>query len=232
MHEIEKIKKAIVKSATELVTGGFKPTNSTAESWIGRVYLYKAEEEIPKDSNGNLMLPLFQLCLDNITNIPEVLADTKALTVFISKEIPLALTPNGSNWLLREYKKSDILTIKDFANKNSYIKPFPLRPQEVKEDYPVWDGGGLSDEMVDKISELEHSGIIDDYHDITDNHYGHKLGGYPSFCQPGIDFGEDFEFVFQIATDEKANLNIVDCGTMFLAKNAKTGQWKYYCDFY
>ncbi|CAN5434163.1 YwqG family protein [soil metagenome] len=232
MNEIENIKKQIVRKATEFITGGFKPTNSISESWIGKVYLFKEDEEIPKDSEGNLMLPLFQLCLDNIENVPKVLSDTKVLTVFIANELPMDLAENGENWLIREYKKSENLTIKELTNPKSFIKPFPLTPQIIEEDYPVWDGGGLTSEMEDKILELENSGIIDDYYDITKNQYGHKLGGYPSFCQSGNNFGEDYEFVFQIASDEKANFNIIDSGTIFLAKNAKTGEWKCYCDFY
>ena len=232
MDEIENIKKQIVRKATEFIAGGFKPTNSNSESWIGKVYLFKKDEEIPKDKEGNLMLPLFQLCFDNIENIPEILTDTKVITVFISKDLPVYLTDNGENWLIREYKKSEKLIIKELTNPKSFIKPFPLTPKTIEEDYPVWDGGGLSSEMEDKIIELENSGVIDDYYDITDNQYGHKLGGYPSFCQSGIDFGDDYEFVFQIASDEKANFNVVDSGTIFLAKNSKTGEWKYYCDFY
>ena len=232
MNKIENIKKQIVRTATEFITGGFKPTNSISESWIGKVYLFKENEEIPKDNNGNLMLPLFQLCLDDIENIPEILSDTKVLTVFISKELPVDLTPNGENWQIREYKKSDRLVVKELTNNASHIKAFPLKPEIVKEDYPIWDGGGLSVEMSEKILELENSGIIEDYYDIAENHYGHKVGGYPSFCQPGTYFGDDFEFVFQIATDEKANLNIFDCGTIFLAKNHNTGEWIYSCDFY
>ena len=232
MNEIDNIKKQIVRKATEFITGGFKPTNSNSESWIGKVYLYKVDEEIPKDSNGNLMFPLFQLCLDNLENIPKILSETKALTVFIAEELPMDLTENGNGWLIREYKKSDSLIIKELTNPKSFIKPFPLTPKIIEEDYPVWDGGGLTSEMEDKILELENSGDIDDYYDITENQYGHKLGGYPSFCQPGVDFGDDYEFVFQIASDEKANFNIVDSGTIFLTKNSKTGEWKYYCDFY
>ncbi|MDR2039535.1 MAG: DUF1963 domain-containing protein [Bacteroidales bacterium] len=232
MTEIEKIKKRIAKPATVFMTGGFRPTNSKSESWIGRVYLYKENEEIPKDSEGNLMMTVFQLCLDNFSSVPECLSDTKVLTVFMSKDFPVDLTPNGKIWQIREYTKTDSLIIKDLTNKDSFIKPFPLKPQIVEEDFPVWDGGGLPDEIVDEILELENSGKITDYYDITENHYGHKVGGYPSFCQPGIYFGEDFEFVFQIASDEKANLNIVDSGTIFLAKNTKTGEWVSYCDFY
>lgn len=232
MDKIEAIKKQLKKQAIELIAGGFKPTNSTTESWIGRVYLYKEEEEIPKDKNGCPMIPLFQLCLDNFPFVPKVLNDTKALTVFISKALPMDLTPNGENWLIREYKKTDTLIIKDLTNNDSFLNAFPLKPQIVEEDYPVWDGGGMSEEIENTILELEDSGEIDDYYDIVENHCGHKIGGYPSFCQPGVYFGDDFEFVLQIVSDEKVNLNIVDGGTIFLAKNTKTGDWKYYCDFY
>lgn len=232
MNEIENIKKQIRRKAIEFITGGFKPTNSISESWIGKVYLFKEDEEIPRDNNGDLMFPLFQLCLDNIENIPEVLSATKALTVFVSEELPMDLTANGDNWLIREYKKSDNLTVKELLNPKSFIKPFPLKPEIIEEDYPVWDGGGLTTEMETKILELENTGVIGDYYDVTENHYGHKLGGYPSFCQSGIDFGDDYEFVFQIASDDKANYNIVDSGTIFLAKNSKTGDWRFYCDFH
>lgn len=232
MDEIENIKKKIAQKATVFTTGGFKPENSITESWIGKVYLFKREEGIPKDKEGKLMVPFMQICLKDIDNVPEILLDTKVLTVFISQEFPMDLTSNGQNWLLREYKTSDNLEIKKLLNSNTSIKAFPLKPIIIDKDYPVWDGGGLLSEMEDEILKLEESGVIEDYYDIAENQYGHKLGGYPSFCQSGIDFGKDYEFVLQIASDEKANINIVDNGTIFLAKNKKTGDWKYYCDFY
>ena len=232
MDEIENIKSQIVKQATVFQTGGFKPTNSISESWIGKVYLFKESEEIPLDKNGKQMIPLIQINLENLSNKPKSISNTKVITVFISQDFPVELTQNGENWLIREYTNESDLIIKKIEVDNDFIKPFPLKAQGIIEDYPVWDGGGLSDEMEDKILELEKSGIIEDYYDITENQYGHKIGGYPSFCQPGIDFGTDFEFVIQIASDEKANLNIVDGGTIFLAKSIKTQEWKYYCDFY
>ena len=45
-------------------------------------------------------------------------------------------------------------------------------------------------------------------------------------------FGDGYEFMLQIASDEKANLNIVDNGNFYLAKNSQTGEWRLYCDFY
>lgn len=232
MNEIQIIKNRLAKKATEFIAGGFKPTNSITESWIGRVYLYLENEEIPFDNNGELMLPLFQLCLDQLPYVPEILQDTKIITVFISKDFPMHLTPNGNNWVLREYKNTDLIVIKDLKNDSSFIKPFPLSNKLIEEDFPVWEDGQIPEDISEKISELEDSGVIDSYYDIFSNNYGHKIGGYATYCQSGIDFGDDFEFIFQIASDEKAHLNIVDNGNIYLAKNKETEEWMYYCDFY
>lgn len=47
MKRIEEIKKQLVKRATGFITGGFRPTNSNTENWIGQVYLYRENEDIP-----------------------------------------------------------------------------------------------------------------------------------------------------------------------------------------
>lgn len=41
-----------------------------------------------------------------------------------------------------------------------------------------------------------------------------------------------YEFVFQISTNEKANLNVVDNGSFMFARNAESGDWSIYYDFY
>lgn len=212
MTEIEEIKKRIAKPATVFSTGGFRPTSSVTESWIGRVYLCREDEDLPNDSKGKSMFPLCQLCLDGLLSLPESLADTTVLTVFISADHPMKLTPNGEDWELREYRQGDSLVVKDLVNKDSCIKPFPLRPGPVVDDYPLRGDGELTG--------------------VLENQSGHKVGGYPGFCQSEIDFGDGFDFVFQIDSDSKAHLNIVDRGAFYFAKNAATGEWMFYCDFF
>lgn len=232
MKRIDKIKKILVKKATGFTTGGFKPTNSDTESWIGRVYLYKEDETIPTDNDGKMMLPILQVCLEGLPYIPDALKGTKVLTVFMSENMPGRLSSNGNNWVIREYKEEDVLVIKDLSNQLSSIKPFPLKSRLIEEDYPVWDSGDIPMEIEDELVEMEDSGEITDYYDYTDCFAGHKIGGYPNYIQSGIDFGDGYEFVFQITSDEKANLNIIDSGNVYLAKNRQTGDWKFYCDFY
>jgi len=92
-------------------------------------------------------------------------------------------------------------------------------------------------EQEDRICEMEDEGVMDSYYDEFDTHcYDTKLGGYPSYCQSGIGvdegYGEGYEFVFQISTNEKVNLNVVDNGSFMFARNATTGDWSIYYDFY
>lgn len=232
MDEIEKIKSELVKKATGFKSGGFKPTNSISESWIGRVYLYLENEEIPLDNQGRQMFPLFQIYLKNLPFIPEILKESELITAFISQDFPMDLNKNGNNWIVREYSDISQIVIKDLKNENSYIKPFPLSHHLIEKDYPVWEDQEIPEDITDRINEMEDSGIIESYYDVFKNHYEHKLGGYAAYCQSGINFGEDYEFVMQIASDEKAHLNIVDSGNFYFAKNRKTGEWLYYIDFY
>lgn len=234
--DIQEIKTKLAKKATGFTTGGFKPTNSASESWIGGVYLYGENENIPVDEKGNLMFPLLQLCLENLPFVPNILNDTRIITVFISADLPMDVAGNGENWLLREYKDTNDLVIKNLAHPESPFKSFPLAPLLVEMDFPVWDGCDIPAEIADEILRFEDEGVIEDYYEeivnIEESYDGHKVGGYPGFCQPGISFGADYEFAIQISSDEKAHINIVDNGNIYLSKNVKTGEWKFYCDFY
>lgn len=236
---IQEIKDKIEIPATEFITGGFRPENTIEESWIGRVTAYAEHEEIPLDQNGDQMMPLLQLYLPNQPFVPEPIRDIKLLTVFITYDFPEPLEKMGANWIIREYKNVNDFVIKDLNNPESYLNPFPLRSQLVPKDAPLWDGGGLEDlpgDIQRQIINLEKEGVIGSYFDIIEHCYSTKLGGYPSFCQPGIGikggFGKGFEYVFQISSDGKAGLNVVDSGSLMFAKNSKTGEWSLYYDFY
>ncbi len=234
-NKIQKLKQKIERSATIFQTGGLKPENNLYESWIGRVYLYCRNEDIPLDQNGNQMLPLAQFYLPTLPFVPEKLKGIKVLTIFISKDFPDIFEEMGNNWLIREYYDEDILEIKQLENSSSYLKPFPLTPKFVTNDCPIWDGGGLDDETENEILAMENEKLIEDYYDITEHYYETKFGGYPSFMQSGIGvsngFGEGFEFIFQISSDEKANLNVVDSGSFMFAKSIETQKWSLYYDF-
>ena len=228
---VNEIQKVLARPATKFIAGGFRPSGANDESWLGKVFLYNEDEEIPLDANGNKMLPLAQLYLPSLPYCHPLLENIQLLTLFVSASLPNALEKMGTNWVIREYSNIDELVKKDFDLSYSFIKPFPLKSEYIEKDYPQWDSHEM-DDFHDAILELEDNGEIEDYGDITEHEYTHKTGGYPSFCQSGIYFGDGYEFIFQISSDEKINFNVVDGGSLMFSKSRKTGEWQVYYDFY
>lgn len=237
MKTLDQLKQEIGRTVTAFEVGGFKPLGTLEESWIAKVTAYTEDEVLPLDDKGREMIPLLQLYLPNLPYVPKALKGIVLLTVFMSYEYPEQLEPMGAKWLIREYRSLDEVVQKELIHKDSALKAFPLKPRLEPIDYPIWDGGGLTLEQEDRICEMEDEGVMDSYYDEFDAHcYDTKLGGYPSYCQSGIgvdeEYGEGYEFVFQISTNEKANLNVVDNGSFMFARNTETGDWSIYYDFY
>lgn len=241
-EKIEEIRSKLAKPCTEFQAGGFRPSGERTESWIGRVFLCKADEAKPiTDNNGNPLYPLAQFYLPDLPFIPEPLKHITWLTVFMGSEFPDVsedVSANGNGWLIREYTADDELVEYEFKQQG-VPKPFPFKAIFRPMDFPLWDGGGVPMDIADEICELDNFDDEDNpnklgyYDDIVgDDHcYMHKFGGYPSFCQPGVSFGEDYEFMFQITSDEKACFNVVDSGCLMFARNPED-KWHLYYDFY
>ncbi|QCI10763.1 DUF1963 domain-containing protein [Pseudomonas putida] len=230
--DIEAIKRCLVRPATKFVAGGFRPTHQDNESWLGKVFLFRPGEDIPLDEAGEQMLPYAQFHLPALPYCSPALKGIRVLTVFLSQRLPQPFEPMGSNWLVREYRDDQTLVRKDLTVPHSHLKPFPLKAERIAEDWPLWDGGGVPVEVEDHVLELERQGKLDCYYDLVTHCYEHKIGGYPSFCQSGVEPEEGFEFVFQICSDAKINLNVVDSGSLMFWKNPTTGAWALYYDFY
>lgn len=227
---LDEIKKAIRKPATRFFTGGFRPTNSIEESWIGKVFVFNKDEDIPLDEKNNLMLPLIQIYLPNLPFVPDILKNIILITVFISSDFPEEFEPMGKNWILREYANLENVEIREIDTSYSFIKPFPLKAEFFENDFPMWEDYEL--DLHNEILKLEEKKIINDYYDFADHAYEHKIGGYPSYCQSGIAFSENFEFVFQVSSDDKAHLNVIDSGSFMFARNKSANEWEIYYDFY
>lgn len=230
---IEEIKQALGKKAITFSVGGFRPLFDLSESWIGKVDLFNEDERVPVDDEGVQMIPLMQLNLENLSFVPESLEDIKLLTIFVSQNLPSDIPPNGSNWVVREYRDLSKLQKKEFSNPFVQFKPFPLKATVIPENLPIRDDSySFPKNIADEILRLEDEEIIESYFDTFDIQYEHKLGGYPTYCQSSIYFGEGFEFVLQIMSDEKVVFSVGDAGILFLAKNKETGEWRLYWDCY
>jgi hypothetical protein len=120
---------------------------------------------------------------------------------------------------------------KELRVANSSLNASPLRAKPAPEDFPLWDGGGEPQNIETEILKLERTGEIYCYYDLVTHTYEHKIGGYPSFCQSGVEPGDDIEFVFQISSDSKINLNIIDSGNLTFWQSRTARSLAMYYDF-
>ena len=225
---IKHIQAQLAKQATIFQTGGIRPTHELLESWIGYVGWSLPEEHRPSGFQ-----PLATLFLKNLPYVPTALKPFQLITLFVHESILDHLMEDDLSpfFEIRTYTALENLVQREWQH--DHIRAFPLQPELISNDYPVWDGGGIPAQIEEEILRLEHEEQLDYFDDILEDLYPlHKIGGYPTYCQSGYDFGEHTPFVFQITSDAKAQLNIVDNGNFYFFYNPTEQTWRVYCDFY
>ena len=233
---VNEIKELLRRKSVTFDTGEIKPTKALLESWIGRVGFKLTNEVLPTDDEGEELMPLAMLFLKDLPYLPEPLKDLSLISIFMSEYIFDELgdiDDISSCFVVRKYKTLNNLIPCDW-NSSDMIIPFPLSPTLREDDFPMWDGGGIPFDIEEEICKMKDEGELDYFDDIREGIYSeHKIGGYPAFCQSGIETSFDgYEFVIQISTDAKANFNIVDSGSFYFYYNKKNDDWKVHCDFY
>lgn len=248
MDKITELKQRLVKQASGLVCDntkrqGAEGPGSEWGSWLGRVCLYREDEGLPMDENGDEMLPLAQICVEELPHVPEVLRGTRYLTLFVGadgglfdEDLP---AENGTGWLVREYTDEDRLVVKDLNDDEwDWIKPAPLKSFAIEEAYP--DGETIPGKILREIIDLEKAGELPvgdgerwpEWLPEPDFEVCHIVGGYPIPIQGAPEFDPGYEFAVQITSDASDDLNIVDNGNLYLAKNRQDGAWQAYWDCY
>jgi hypothetical protein len=226
---ISQIKDALFKQATIFQTGGIRPTEELGESWIGKVLWGKEGETIPANFE-----PICTIFLNKLPYVPKELISYQLLTIYMDFDVFKNLNVDNvvSFFKINCYSNFDELQKRN--EQSTKIKPFPLTPLFIDNDTPSWeDSDSFDPEIEDAILRLESECGMEYYEDIVEKIYPtHKVGGYPSFTQSGVSFGEDYPFVFQISSDLKAQFNIVDSGSFYFFYNPEKQDWIVYCDFY
>jgi uncharacterized protein YwqG len=216
---VNEFREKIKRRAIVMDIGGFRPPDNPMASWFGKVNVCLRGEGWPMQ-DGKPMHALAQINVDDLPFRPLRLSDIGLITIFIGSSDDLPIDePNGQNWCLRAYQNTDGLVLLDVMNSGSSIKPFPMRPRVVEEDYPCWE-----DIPYECPEEIE-----DDYYDLFENIPGFKLGGWPDLIQSEIFWAPLNkhpiipEYVFQIDTTEKGNWMWGDNGVGYFGRGTAKG---------
>lgn len=226
---IAQIKHALFKKATIFQTGGYRPTEELGESWIGKVVWEKEGETIPSNFD-----PICTMFLYNLPYVPKELTSYQLLTLYMDFDVFNNLDRDDLVSFFKINCYTELDELQKVNKQSKKIKPFPLTPVFINNDAPAWeDSDSITPAIENEILRLEFEEDIEYYDDIVEKIYAtHKIGGYPSFTQSGVSFGEEYPFIFQISSDEKARFNIIDSGSFYFFYNQEKGDWIVYCDFY
>ncbi|MCF5653342.1 hypothetical protein GIV49_27965, partial [Pseudomonas syringae] len=86
--EIQQIKQLLARPAVKFSAGGFRPAGTDEESWLGRIFLFRPDEDVPTNQAGQPMLPYAQFYLPSLPFTSPLLTGISVLTVFISNPFP------------------------------------------------------------------------------------------------------------------------------------------------
>ena len=232
---IEYLKSKLKKKAITFETGGIRPTNQLGESWIGKVCWQLPGEQQPIGNNGYPMTAIATIFVPESDHVPNALKNIKMISIFIDDDFWDNLDDDDLKdyFVIRTYDNLNNLVACDYHD-HEMLLSFPLVPQYVEDDFPNWsDLSDINRSIFDIIYNLEDKKVLDYHTDIYENNgTSHKLGGYPFSIQDSVDFDEGYEFVLQIASDEKADMMIVDNGKFYFAYNPQTNDWSVKCQFY
>ncbi|MEO1143687.1 MAG: DUF1963 domain-containing protein [Pseudomonadota bacterium] len=217
----------LIRMASPIEVGGFRPTQSPIASVFGDVRVALKGEKWPSFEDL-LLWPLCQFNLTDAPLLPEELSDIKFISIFVHPDIiPKAHdiidtsdTETPKPMVIRVYKDlSDLVEI-ERPSMEVPLKPFEVKWLEPVPDYPNHDCLPFNFDLLQ----------IGDYYDQTDieNVQATKFGGYPGTVQsePWWDYKSneyDFEFVLQIESEPKSNWGWGD-GAAFLARSKKNPQ--------
>ncbi len=137
--EVVQIKNILRKKATLFQTGGKRPDLSINESWIGKIPYSLPNETYPIDRYQEKMYAIMMLNLTQIPFVPEAVKGTKAIAVFLSPNFAKDLSNLSGNFCIREYDSIEELVPNEMSLTFPALKPFPLIPKLVVNEFPQWD---------------------------------------------------------------------------------------------
>lgn len=208
--------------------GGFKPKEGSS-SWFGGNFLFPPNTKWYQ-CNGKPLRPVVQIITDELGEHSKAFGAAKMIQVFVCDDI-LELhsdrAKNGDNWLLLEFDNIDNFAVVQSPKFDYPPKPLPIKwgiPERA--DTPTWeDIENYIDSEGHDIFKYLYQTVTDDSNGEFYPNHGTKVGGYAEYIQYPAFNEKDVVYVFQIASEYKANFGIGDAGNLYIGKDIKTGEW-------
>lgn len=236
---IKAIKKELTRPAVLFKTGGRRPEKILGESWINRVGFRWPEEDLPVSPSGKPMRPLAMIFLKDLPYIPGNLRGLYMISIFVSEDL-FDDAPDENDLeqyvCVRQYDDENIDKLVPCDWKVG--RSFPIFPVLLENDYPVWTDSNFPDRIFTNIFRYEKNGELNYHEDIRSQISCEtgviKLGGWPDYIQSNSPLPDGFHFAFEINSDEKADLNFIDSGSLYFYNDSADpdGHWITRLDFY
>ncbi|MDA1475175.1 DUF1963 domain-containing protein [Bacillus changyiensis] len=221
--EIEAFKTLKDRGKTPVIAqiGGFRPEVGR-HSWFGGHFYINTKKGWPSDQDG-YMIPLLQAYLPEIPGGIESVGESGMIQVFLNRNtLPLNLAKNGDGWKLIEYRSIDGLQLVDTPKEASLLREFQMKWSLSKTtDYPCWEEAWTYADLTEVNEDDEMS---DRFFDDFSRYSFTKIGGYASYIQSPV-LSEDFQFVMQIASEEKPRFMVGDNGNLYFFRSLVDGEW-------
>lgn len=231
MNDLEKLVLPIIRPATKIVIKepSHTPENTQLLSHFGGQPYFEEGEEWIKSKNGKYMQFIFQIFNTTELELPK---NIKLIQFYYDWD-ELPWDTNDDGWYVKIYKElqtNKLITIKKPSDlENSKYCEIEFQPVK---SLPDWEGIDIYEPNASNLScVLDKEEPWESYQKIVEKligeqDYQSQLGGYPKWVQgestPKNIKGENMKLLFQIDSEENAELMWGDVGLIYVFYDEET----------
>lgn len=231
LEKLEKMIQPLLVDATKIIVqpASRMPENSNMKSHFGGVPYFETGENWPKTEEDTDLNFVCQIFNDGHNLLPK---NIKLIQFYYDfEEGPWSTEEEG--WLVKIYEELNpekVITIDKPADleKSKYCE---IQFENVK-SLPDWEGLSVyCPEATDLAEEINDDDPWEVYDELVikltnQEDYQSQIGGYPKWVQgesiPENNNGQDFKFLLQIDSEDKAGIMWGDVGLVYIYYDAKT----------
>ena len=233
LEALEQLVKPLIKTASKLVIDEpiLPPKESQLKSHIGGEPYFETGEKWPKSKSGTYMNFIMQIFNEPGIELPE---NIKLVQFYYdAEESPWETDDDG--WKVKVYEKLDTSKVKKIPLPEDLDKGVycDIKFEKVQ-SLPDWESlelyspetANLSTELNEKEPWASYGQVVEKL--IGDHEHQSQLGGYPSWVQddstPENDDGDNMPLLFQLISEEEAELAWGDDGLVYVFYDKESGK--------